>query len=50
MKRAVSLLVADEGNGEGSLVEGTYQSTILVQWHRAPHGTRTIDVTLTHIQ
>jgi thiamine phosphate synthase YjbQ (UPF0047 family) len=50
MKRSVSLLVADGGNGEGSLVEGTYQSTILVQWHRAPHRTRTIDVTLTHIQ
>jgi thiamine phosphate synthase YjbQ (UPF0047 family) len=50
MKRSVSLLVSDEGTGKGSLIEGTYQSTILVQWHRAPEKTRTVDVTLTHIQ
>jgi thiamine phosphate synthase YjbQ (UPF0047 family) len=50
MKRSVSLLVSDEGTGQGSLVEGTYQSTILVQWQRAPERARTIDVTLTHIE
>jgi len=48
MKRAVSLLVSDDQeNGRAGLVEGTYQSTILVQWHRAPEPTRVVDATLT---
>ena len=35
MKRAVSLLVSDrQSPGVGAIVEGTYQSPILVQWHR----------------
>jgi thiamine phosphate synthase YjbQ (UPF0047 family) len=46
MKRAVSLLVSD-GQEDAGVVEGTYQSTILVQWQRAPKSTRLIDVTLT---
>src|SRR5450759_1230697 len=49
LKRSVNLLVSDEGLGEGSLVEGTYQSTILVQWHRAPRQSRMLDVTLTRL-
>ena len=32
--------------GRGGIVAGTYQSPILIQWHRAPGGTRTVDVTL----
>jgi thiamine phosphate synthase YjbQ (UPF0047 family) len=48
MKRSVSLLVSDgQTGGRAGLVEGTYQSTILVQWHRAPRPTRLIDATLT---
>jgi hypothetical protein len=48
MKRAVSLLVSEKGNGESpGLVEGRYQTTILVQWHRAPRATRLLDATLT---
>ena len=48
MKRSVSLLVSEGQNGgRAGLVEGTYQSTILVQWHRAPRPTRLIDATLT---
>jgi thiamine phosphate synthase YjbQ (UPF0047 family) len=47
MKRSVSLLVSDEGQGQGSVVEGTYQTTILVQWHRAQRQVRLVDVTLT---
>jgi thiamine phosphate synthase YjbQ (UPF0047 family) len=48
MKRSASLLVWDEqGTGQAGVVEGTYQSTILVQWHRAACGTRLIDATLT---
>jgi hypothetical protein len=48
MKRAVSLLVSDRhSEGKGAIVEGTYQSPILVQWHRGPRPARVLDVTLT---
>jgi len=47
MKRSVSLLVSDrQSPGTGAIVEGTYQSPILVQWHRAKR-VRALDVTLT---
>ncbi len=47
MKRSVSLLVSDRNTpGHGAIVEGTYQSPILVQWHQAPGRTRHLDVTL----
>jgi thiamine phosphate synthase YjbQ (UPF0047 family) len=50
MKRSVNLLVSDrDGDGRGQLVEGRYQSTILVQWHRAPRQARRVDVTLTRL-
>jgi thiamine phosphate synthase YjbQ (UPF0047 family) len=50
MKRSVNLLVSDrEGNGHGTLVEGTYQSAILVQWHRAPRQARLLEATLTRL-
>jgi len=48
MKRSVSLLVSDrESAGKGAIVEGTYQSPILVQWHRGQRPSRVLDVTLT---
>jgi thiamine phosphate synthase YjbQ (UPF0047 family) len=48
MKRSVSLLVSDRDHaGHGAIVEGTYQSPILVQWHRGPRQSRVLDVTLT---
>ena len=48
MKRSVSLLVSDrKTSGRGAIVEGTYQSPILVQWHRGPRQSRALDVTLT---
>ena len=48
MKRSVSLLVSDRrGAGQGSIVEGVYQSPILVQWHRGTRQARALDVTLT---
>jgi thiamine phosphate synthase YjbQ (UPF0047 family) len=50
MKRSVSLLVSDDGGGQGSLVEGRYQSTILVQWHRASGRSRLIDVSLSQLR
>jgi thiamine phosphate synthase YjbQ (UPF0047 family) len=50
MKRRVDLLVSDtNGDGHARLIEGTYQSPILVQWHRAPHQARFLDVTLTRL-
>jgi thiamine phosphate synthase YjbQ (UPF0047 family) len=48
MKRSVSLLVSDRNHaGQGAIVEGTYQSPILVQWHRGARPARVLDVTLT---
>jgi thiamine phosphate synthase YjbQ (UPF0047 family) len=48
MKRSVSLLVSDRNHsGCGSIIEGTYQSPILVQWHRGKRQARVLDVTLT---
>jgi hypothetical protein len=48
MKRSVSLLVSDRDSaGRGAIVEGTYQSPILVQWHRGQRQSRVLDVALT---
>jgi thiamine phosphate synthase YjbQ (UPF0047 family) len=45
MKRSVSLLVSDRDTpGRGAIMDGTYQSPILVQWHRAARQARQIDV------
>jgi thiamine phosphate synthase YjbQ (UPF0047 family) len=44
MKRSVSLLVSDTPNC-GRIVQGTYQSPILVQWDQAPARTRRIEAT-----
>jgi thiamine phosphate synthase YjbQ (UPF0047 family) len=49
MRRSVSLLVSDRPDGTTGLVEGTYQSPILVQWRRTPRQSRMLDVTLTEI-
>jgi hypothetical protein len=47
MKRSVSLLVSDRGSaGRGAIVDGTYQSPILVQWNRAAHQSREIEITI----
>jgi hypothetical protein len=48
MKRSVDLLVSDRTRpGFGAVVEGTYQTPIMVQWRGARQGGRAIDVTLT---
>lgn len=48
MKRSVSLLVSDrDQEGQGTVIEGTYQSPILVQWHRGARRSRVLDVTVT---
>ena len=50
MRRSVSLLVAENGNCRPDIVEGTYQSPILVQWQQAPRETRMLDVTLSELR
>lgn len=48
MKRSVDLLVSDSHiPGRGAVVEGTYQTPILVQWRGDRRGVRVVDVTLT---
>jgi hypothetical protein len=49
MRRSVSLLVGERGDGTTGFIEGTYQSPILVQWQRPPSETRMLDVTLTRL-
>ncbi len=51
MKRSVSLLVSDAGgDGKGRIVQGRYQSPILVQWRRAEDQVRRLDVTITRFK
>ena len=51
MKRSVSLLVCDQDTeGKGSIIQGTYQSPILVQWKKAQAQTRQLNVTLVRFQ
>ncbi len=51
MKRSISLLVSDsEQPGQGRVVQGTYQSPILVQWREAAKQVRYLDITLTRFQ
>jgi hypothetical protein len=50
MQRSISLLVGDAGEGRLPLVEGTYQSPILVQWERSASRSRALDVTLTRLE
>ena len=50
MRRSVSLLVAECTNGVPNIVEGRYQSPILVQWQHAPRQARALNVSLTEIQ
>jgi hypothetical protein len=50
MRRSVSLLVSETGRSSAGIVEGTYQSPILVQWQQAPRASRMLDVTLSEIR
>jgi len=49
MRRSVSLLVAEE-EGVPRIVEGTYQSPILVQWQHPPAQSRVLNVSLTELR
>jgi hypothetical protein len=49
-KRTVNLLVSDtQSPGHGTIVQGTYQSPILVQWDHASNHVRTVDITLARL-
>lgn len=50
MRRSVSLLVAERADGTNGMIEGMYQSPILVQWQRALRQSRVLDVTLTELR
>ena len=50
MRRSVSLLVSERENGTHGLIEGAYQSPILVQWQRAPRQSRLLNVKLTELR
>jgi thiamine phosphate synthase YjbQ (UPF0047 family) len=48
MDRGIDLLVSDSRTpGKGAVVEGTYQTPILVQWRTAPETVRNVDISLT---
>ena len=50
MRRSVSLLVSEREDGTHGLIEGTYQSPILVQWQQPARQTRVLEVTLTELR
>lgn len=50
MSRSVSLLVAERPDGTTGIVEGMYQSPILVQWQQTPRHSRVLNISLTEIR
>jgi thiamine phosphate synthase YjbQ (UPF0047 family) len=50
MQRSINLLVCDGDDGRTQIVQGTYQSPILVQWQHAPRQTRVLDVSLSELR
>jgi thiamine phosphate synthase YjbQ (UPF0047 family) len=50
MRRSVSLLVSEQERGTPVIVEGMYQSPILVQWQQAPRRARLLNVSLTELR
>lgn len=50
LKRSVDLLVSSGADGRPRIVEGRYQSPILVQWQPPRRGARTIEATLTRLR
>ena len=50
MRRSVSLLVSERETGATGIVEGMYQSPILVQWQHAPRRARVLNVSLTELR
>ncbi len=50
LKRLVRLPVSVNGGSEPQLVQGRYQSPILIQWRRTPRGARTLHLTLSELR
>jgi thiamine phosphate synthase YjbQ (UPF0047 family) len=50
MQRSIDLLVSESENGQSQIVEGMYQSPILVQWQHAPERTRVLNVSVTELR
>ena len=51
LKRSISLLVSDTAEaGRGRVVQGRYQSPILVQWQRPDNQVRRVDVTISRFK
>lgn len=51
MRRSIDLMVSDaKSEGRGELVQGQYQSPILVQWRPAGGAVRRLDVSLTRFE
>jgi thiamine phosphate synthase YjbQ (UPF0047 family) len=51
MQTTMSWLVSNsEAHGTGRLVQGTYQSPILIQWQKAPERQRSLDITIIRFQ
>lgn len=48
--RSVNLLISPNGDDAPAIVEGTYQSPILVQWQNAPRQSRVLHVSITEIR
>ena len=48
--RSVSLLISENDHCGPALVEGTYQSPILVQWQHAPRQSRVLHASITEIR
>jgi len=46
VRRSVSLLVSDQGNGSGAIVKGMYQSPILMQWRKSERQSRRLTASL----
>jgi hypothetical protein len=44
------MLVSERPDGSNGLIEGMYQSPILVQWQSAPRQTRVLEATLTELR
>ncbi len=49
MRRSISLLVSEREDGRTGIVEGTYQSPILVQWQHAPRRARVLNVSISEL-
>jgi hypothetical protein len=49
MRRSISLLLAEREDGAPGIVEGLYQSPILVQWQQTDRRARALNVTVSEI-